>query len=208
MSVCWVNGNVKFKNGDVVWTPQYERVLIMAEKLFKVNEAIEIVYQAPNKESGLTGLTAVEAEIYLPSNDKDSNFPDVALVEIGSSGTYNGTFTPDAEGEWKVIIHKSDGDGQVVKRYSVGLHNVSSVGEGVSGINTAVADLDGDVVALDTKVEALPDAAEVNAEVDTALAEYGVSTKVDEDAAHAVTDGKIDALALDVDKIDTPPMVS
>ena len=54
MSVCWIDGNVKFKDGDVIWTPHYERVLIMAEKLFKVNEEIEIVYQAPNKESGLT----------------------------------------------------------------------------------------------------------------------------------------------------------
>lgn len=27
----------------------------MAEKMFKVNEVIEIVYQAPNKETGLGG---------------------------------------------------------------------------------------------------------------------------------------------------------
>lgn len=177
----------------------------MAEKLYKVDESCQILYQAPNAESGLGG---VEAEIYLPSGDKDSSFPDVTLTERGSTGTYVGEFTPDAQGEWEVIIHKADGDGQVVKRYSVGAYNVHSVGEGVSGINTAVADLDTDVAMLDTKVTALPDAAEVNAEVDTALAEYGVSTKADEDAAHTVTDGKIDALDTKVSSLDTPPMVS
>jgi len=124
----------------------------MAEKNFKVGEAIEVVYQAPNKEGGLTGVVA---EIVLPNDEKDSSFPDEALLEIGSSGIYKGDFTPDQEGEWKVICHKANGDGQVVKRYSVGLHNVSSVGEGVSGLNSGITGLDAKLDALDTKVSSL-----------------------------------------------------
>lgn len=162
----------------------------MAEKVFKINEEIEIVYQAPNKESGLglTGPTAVEARIYLPNDTEDSNFPLQDLVEIGSSGIYKGKFTPDQQGEWKVTIYKSaDGDGQVVKRYSVGSHNVHSVGESIA---------------------ALPDAAAINVEVDGALADYDGPTKSELDAAHATTDGKIDDLDTKVSSLDTPPMVS
>jgi hypothetical protein len=190
----------------------------MAESNYKVNEAIEIVYQAPNKESGLTGVTAVIAEIYLPNDDKNSNFPDIELVEIGSEGIYNGHFTPDEQGEWKAIIHKSGGDGQVVKRYSVGAHNVSSVGDEVGVVDGKIVSLDTKVDAnatttdanVDAKIGALENVSktEVNAEVDQALTDYDVSTKADEDAAHATTDGKIDALDIKVSSLDTPPMVS
>ena len=181
----------------------------MAEKVFKINEEIEIVYQAPNKESGLTGLTAVEARIYLPDDTEDSNFPLQDLVEIGGSGIYKGKFTPDQQGEWKVTIYKSaDGDGQVVKRYSVGAHNVHSVGDAVGtlddkietvdgvvdGIVTNVADLDGDVATLDGKVVDLAgDVVNLDSKVD-----FRVNT----------TDGKIDALDTKVSSLDTPPMVS
>jgi len=178
----------------------------------------------------------VVAEIILPNDLKDSSFPDEELVEIGSSGIYKGAFTPDTEGEWKVICHKADGDGQVVKRFSVGLHNVSSVGEGVTNV-------DGKVVSLDAKVDSRADGtdgllcalenvskAEVNVEVDSALADYAGAKEatVAKDATVAKTgeaasagtairggsetletlkdqlntvDGKVSSL-------DTPPMVS
>jgi len=181
----------------------------MAEAVYKNNEVIEVVYQAPNKESGLTGVTAVEAEIFLPSNAKDSNFLDVALVELGSTGIYTGTFTPDEVGEWKVLIHKSDGDGQVVKRYSVGDYNVSAVGENVA--------------ALDTKVDTNASATDANVDAKTAVTD-GLVGDVDAklDTNSGVTDGlvgdvqtkadtienKVDAIDIKVSSLDTPPMVS
>lgn len=120
----------------------------MAEKIYKVDEEIEIVYQAPNAESGLNNIVA---EIYLPpDNVKDSNFPDETLTEIDNTGEYVGTFTPDIEGEWKVIIHKPGGEGQVVKRYSVGAHNVHSVGEKTNSISSKLDSLDTKVSSLDT----------------------------------------------------------
>ena len=117
----------------------------MAEKTYKLNEVIKIVYQAPNKETGLVGVVA---EIILPDDEKDSNFPDMILTEVGHKGVYKGTFTPDAQGEWTVICHKSDDDGQVMKRYSVGAHNVHSVGDKIDTV-------DGKVDAVDTKVDAV-----------------------------------------------------
>ena len=169
----------------------------MAEKMFKVNEAIEIIYQAPNKETGLSGGSAPVAEIYLPNDAKDSGFPDVSLTEIGASGVYKGLFTPDAQGEWKVTIHKAGGDGQVVKRYSVGLHNVSSVGEGVTTVDGKVDTVDGKVTTVDGKVDTVDGkVVAVDGKVD------GVQTTADS------IETKVDNLDTKVSSLDTPPMVS
>lgn len=157
----------------------------MAQKNLLVGEAIELGYQAPNKQSGLSGGNAPIAEIYLPgTKEKDSNYPDVELIEVENTGTYRGEFTPDSQGEWQVIMHKADGDGQTTKKYSVGAHNVHSVGEGVNVV-------DAKANSIQSAVAALPDAGEVNTIVDT---------RVD------VTDAKIDALDIKVGELDTPPM--
>ena len=117
----------------------------MADQIYKVGEAIDLGYQAPGKQSSLT----IIAEIYLPNKAKDSSFPDVSLTEVGSSGTYRGEFTPDAEGTWQVVTSISpSGDGQVVRNYSVGGHNVHSVGE-------AVANVDADIVVVDGKIDSI-----------------------------------------------------
>ena len=185
----------------------------MAERNYKVGEAVPVLYQAPNAETGLT----VYADILIPGDHPDSNFPRVTLLERGhDTGTYYGEFTPDEQGEWQAICYKDDGDGQVTKRYSVGAHDVHSVGEGVGSVATAV-----DVV--DTKVGALPDAAAVNAEVDAALVEYDAATGaeiaiVNTDMAKDATvakeatvdalDAKLNTIDGKVSSLDTPPMVS
>jgi hypothetical protein len=125
----------------------------MSEKNLLVDEEIEILYQAPNKQSGLT----ITAEIILPSGSKDSNFPDVTLSELLGKGIYSGTFTPNTGGEWKVVVHTDTGDGQVVKRYSVGSFNLHTIGGAVEAasakvdtIDTKVDDISSSVGALDT----------------------------------------------------------
>lgn len=194
----------------------------MAEKNYKVGEPIKVVYQAPNKQSGLT----ITAEIILPGNVKDSNFPDQVLSELLGKGVYTGEFTPDAAGEWETIVSKPGGEGQVVKRYSVGSHDVHSVGEGVAtvdgkanSIQTAIADVDSDVAAVGGLVSALPNAAQVNVEVDTALEDYDAAKKAELDAAETAIRGtdadtlktlsdQIDSVDNKVGGLDTPPMIS
>ena len=114
----------------------------MAEQNYKNNEPIDLIYQAPNKESGLTGVIA---KIILPSGFPDSNFPDENLIERGSTGTYHGTFTPNQVGDWQLIFHKADGSGQVTKTYSVGDHNVNSVGAAILSVDSKLDDLDAKV---------------------------------------------------------------
>lgn len=160
----------------------------MAEKNLLINELIEFVYQAPNATPGLSDITA---EIYLPGNVKDEpNFPDIPLTEIDSTGEYVGSFIPNAEGEWKVIIHRPGSEGQVVKRFSVGAHNVHSVGEKSNSIQAAVADVDADVAVVGGVVTT-------------------VDGKVDAIDAKAVSiETKVDNIDTKVSSLDTPPMVS
>jgi len=49
----------------------------MARRDYKVNEVIRVLYQAPNKQSGLTDIVG---EIFLPNGSKDSNFPDLVFT--------------------------------------------------------------------------------------------------------------------------------
>lgn len=124
----------------------------MSEKNLKTGVSTPIVYQAPNKETGAT----VIAEIYLPAGTKDVvNFPDVTLTERGASGVYVGVFTPDTVGEWVVLIHKQNGDGQVVKRYSVGQHNLDTVGDDVNGVQATQAVIEGKIDDIVNAVGAL-----------------------------------------------------
>lgn len=151
----------------------------MGKRDLRVNEPITVLYQAPNKSSGET----VIGEVYLPNGSKDSSFPDFTLTERGSSGTYVGEFTPDATGEWQVIIHLASGAGQVTVRYSVGSYDVTGVGVAVEDVADTVDLLETTVDGLDTQIG-------------------GMDIQLDG------MEGKIDIIQSSVGSIDTPPMVS
>lgn len=159
----------------------------MAEKNYKLDDPIEIVYQAPNAGSGLD----IKADIYKP--DKSVFSVDNPLDEVGNSGTYRASFVPNVVGEWQAIIYKfvdSDTrDGQVTKRYSVGAHNVDSVGQVISGIDTVVDEINADVAIVDSKVDGI-------------LEEFGSGGVIVD------IDNKLDSLDTKVSSLDTPPMVS
>lgn len=190
----------------------------MADKLYKVNEAIEIGYQAPNKETGLTIIT----EIYLPNKSKDSNYPNVTLDEVGTTGTYRGSFTPNQEGTWQVITYKDGGDGQVTKSYSVGAKNIQDIYVDTAKDTTVAKDA---TVAKDSSVAKAADLAivggkvnEIDSEVDDLTIQVGdVKVKTDalpadpaseSNVAAAETNIRSDIAALDtkVSSLDTPPM--
>lgn len=125
----------------------------MADKLFKVNEAIEVGYQAPNKESGLVYPNAPMAVIYNPSGGVHAT---IGLTEVGATGTYAGQFTPNVEGSWKVLLSKFDGDAQVVKAYSVGAKNIQDIYLDTAKDSTVAKDntvaKSADLANVDTKV--------------------------------------------------------
>lgn len=120
----------------------------------KINKAIEVTYQAVKATSGLTDVTMV---IYDELHALDGvDFPDVIMAEIGSTGRYYGSFIPDAEGEWNVLIDSATKSGKVVKKFTVVGHDVDSIGDSVNALNNVST-------------------SEINAEVDTSLADYDVA---------------------------------
>ena len=204
----------------------------MAEQIYKLGQAIELGYQAPNKETGLIGIVA---EIYLPNKQKNSFHPDVTLVEVAATGTYRGEFTPDEQGTWQVIMHKADGDSQVTKSYSVGAYNVHSVGEAVTTVDGKIVTVDGKVdtvntnMAKDSTVAKEATLTMLDGEIDTANAAItsvdgkvdGVDSKVTTVDGKVVTvtgkvdtlqakcntiETKVDAITTSVGSLDTPPM--
>lgn len=132
--------------------------------IYKTGQAIDVTYQAVKNT---TGLIDVIAKIYDETRAQDLvNFPNVTLTEIGATGRYYGSFTPDAEGVWTITVDSVTKSGPVVKTFLVVGHNIDSIGDAIATLNNLSA-------------------AQVNAEVDTALADYDAPTKAELDSAEA-----------------------
>lgn len=114
----------------------------MAQGEYAINQVIEITYQASGSTSGLTDVIM---EIYDETRAKDGvDFPDVTMTEIGSTGRYYGTLTPDAVGKWRVMIDSATKPGKLVKDYDVTAHNIDSVGSDVDGVKAKTDNLPAD----------------------------------------------------------------
>lgn len=101
---------------------------------FKLNEIIEVTYQAAKITSGLTDVTMI---IYDETHALDgTNFPDVVMTEIGTTGRYYGSFTPDTEGIWTILIDSVTKKGPVVKQYAIVGHNIDTIGDAVEAIES------------------------------------------------------------------------
>lgn len=115
----------------------------MADKAYKVSEAVDVVYQATGSHTGID----VTMNVYDEAGVLDVGQSGL-MVEVGTTGRYKKTFTPDAEGLWLVQVNDADG-GKAVKSYSVGTTNVSEIGATVASINAKVDDLQAAVEALE-----------------------------------------------------------
>lgn len=190
----------------------------------KINTVWERTYQATKATSGLTDVTM---EIYDETRAKDGvNFPDVIMTEIGSTGRYYGSFTPDAEGRWRIMIDSASKSGKVVEDIFVTAYDIDTVGDAIAALNdlsaadvnaevdTALADYDAPTKAeLDSGLAALNDVstAEVNAQVDTALADYDGPTKAELDASELAIRGAdsdtLETISDQLDGVEGPPML-
>ena len=123
----------------------------MANGIYKSGVAIIVTYQAANCGTGLT----VKMDVYDESHAKDEAKCIAEMTEIGSTGRYYATFTPDAEGEWIVQMYVSAGVGEVVKAFSVAGHNMDSVGDAVDAIQTDLSNETYGLGALKTAISAI-----------------------------------------------------
>ena len=116
----------------------------MPQGQYKIDEVIEVTYQAT---AATTGLADVTMEIYDESGAKDGlDFPDVTMTEIGATGRYSGSFTPDANGKWRVMIDSVVKPGKSIRDYDVVSHNIHSVGGSIATSEANIRGADGDTL--------------------------------------------------------------
>lgn len=101
--------------------------------IYKVGKAIELVYQATKSQTGLTDVTMV---IYDETHALDgTNFPDVTMTELGSTGRYYGSFTPDTVGHWTVLVDSATKPGPVVKAFDVVTNDTDDIVSDIAALN-------------------------------------------------------------------------
>ena len=98
----------------------------MASKIYKVNEPIEVLYQALNCSTGVQ----IDMSVYDASHTYIGEDP-IVLSEFGTTGRYYGSFTPDTEGDWTVMLQQSNGDGKKSESFSVGTYDLQDIGKKV-----------------------------------------------------------------------------
>lgn len=124
----------------------------MAQKNFKVGEAVEVIYQAQNAASGVT----INMEVYDETHIVVAGGPTV-LMELGASGRYYASFVPDEEGEWSVQIEQEGGIGKVTKSYSVGARNLQDIGATIDTIDNSTTALGTNIGIVEGKVDTAND---------------------------------------------------
>lgn len=98
----------------------------MGLKNYAVRVAIPVEYNTDGFKSGET----VIMEIFDETLAKDIvTFPDVTMLERTDAPIYDGSFTPDVQGEWLVLCWYGSGKGKVIQKYSVGGYNLDMVGQ-------------------------------------------------------------------------------
>ena len=112
-------------------------VLIM----YKVNTAIIVFYQANNARTGRT----IQMNVYDEAQALDAP-KSGTMTEIGSTGRYYRTFTPDALGTWSVQMYDTVGlvKGEAMITYKVGNSDVDSIQTDVSAVKAKTDNLPSD----------------------------------------------------------------
>jgi len=158
--------------------------------LTKVGNPVDVTYQAVKLT---TGLSDVVMKIYDETRALDGvNFPDVTMTEIGATGRYYGSFTPDAVGVWTVIVDSATKSGPVVQTFIVTANDIDSIATAIAALNDLSA-------------------AEVGAEVASALGTYDVATVSDVGSAEAAIRGTdsdtLKTLSDQIDDLGQPAMI-
>ena len=149
------------------------------------NEAIKVNYIALKKTLGLT-------DVYLQPYDETGALfgSPILMTEIpgdgsglNSGGAYQGSFTPDADGQWRVRIKSVANGDDVQKAYEVDDYDIDDVKAQTQSIEDKTDIIDGNVDLIKAKTDKLP--------TDTAATLQSIKDVVDAIAAEIVTGGYI-----------------
>jgi len=128
-------------------------------------------------------------DVYDESHAKDVTKCVAAMTEIGTTGRYYAPFTPDAAGEWIILMFKDGGGGEVVRAY-----RVTTADE--FGVKTVVD-------AVQAKTALIGASVAPAAEYDTEMAR--LTADVATEAKQDIVDTVVDAIQLKTDNLPSSP---
>jgi len=119
---------------------------------YKKNVEIKVNYLALKKTEGLLDLTV---RVYNPAN---SLVDTVVLTEVNEGsglggGLYQGSFTPDIDGQWRIRITSATNGDDVAKIFEIGNYNVDDVKAQGDAIEDKVDILDSNVDLIKTETD-------------------------------------------------------
>jgi hypothetical protein len=122
---------------------------------YKKNEAIKVNYIVIKKT---TGLTDVLMHVYDEAGvELGSGLSPVAMTEIvGAGGLYYGSFTPDANGQWRIRIQSAVNGDDVQRVFEVGNYKLDDVKDQTQDIEDKVDIIDGNVDLVKTETDKIP----------------------------------------------------
>ena len=106
--------------------------------LYKSGVPIIVSYQAAAVESAAT----IKMDVYDEAHVLDAVKSVAAMTELGVTGRYWASFTPDAVGEWIILMYEDGGGGEVVKAFRVGTADEFGIKAVVDSVETKVDTVD------------------------------------------------------------------
>jgi len=148
---------------------------------YKVNQQLVVIYQAPNAESGLGA--SLKYDVYDEAHALDAAKSGTTMTEMGTTGRYYATFTPDAVGVWIVQIEKvpdPTGKTKAVARYDVRAHDEGDMLQ-QAGILSDATPFPG--ANIDAAISSRAPANEYDVELDAAITTRAPANEYDTEMA-------------------------
>ncbi len=172
----------------------------MAAGTYKIGVPIVVTYQASKADTGKT----IQMDVY--DDAQSLTLQSGIMIEIGSTGRYCKSFTPDVEGEWIVMMSDS-GKGEVAKAFAICGQDLDTVGDNVDAIKTKIDTIPADpasttnVTAVENKVDIVDGVVDaIKTKTDTIPADPAETSDIA--SAHTATDALIATVGNIVDTME------
>lgn len=168
---------------------------------YKINVAIIVFYQTSGARTGRT----IQMDVYDETQAKDIA-QSGTMTEIGTTGRYYKTFTPDAVGYWNIMCYDTVGmiKGHVLKTYKIITEDLDTIGTQLDDIEAEtnkIQTIDDNVDAIKLKTDLIGASVAPANEYDTEL-DQSLSTT---ESNIRGTDGDdLKSLSDQIDGIDSP----
>ena len=164
---------------------------------YKKNEPIKVNYIALKKT---TGLVDVLMQVYDENGVAFGSPITMTEVVAGSGenplGLYQGSFTPDENGQWRIRIESATNGDDISKVFEVGKYKLDDIKDQTQDIEDKIDIIDGNVDLIKTETDKIPAIKTETDKIQT-IDDNVDSVKTTVEA----TDGKVDAIKAKTDNL-------